>query len=154
MSKDRKERAKAFRESIIWSDRKRTSFLGLPWSFTKYILTKDRFIIKTGFLNVKEDEIRLYRIMDISLKRSLGQRLFGLGTVHVCSADKTLGDFDIKNVKHPSDFKELLSSAVENERVAKRVFNREDLTHDHDDDDMSPDFHDHDSDHDVNDDEV
>ena len=57
----------------IWSDRKRTLF-GLPLSFTKYRLTEDRLFIEKGFLSKNEDEVRLYRILDLSLNRSLGQR--------------------------------------------------------------------------------
>lgn len=108
----------------LWSDRKRTIF-GLPLSFTKYSLTKDRLFIQTGLLSTKEDEVRLYRIMDISLTRSLGQKMFGLGTIHCCSADKTLGDFDIKNIKNPRNTKELIAELVEKQRDEKRVVSRE-----------------------------
>lgn len=114
--------------NIVWKDRKRTLF-GLPWSFTKYSLSDDRLFISTGFLNTKEDEVRLYRIMDISLKRTLGQRIFGLGTIKCCSADKTLGDFEIKNIKKSKDVKELLSEMVENERNRKKVTSREFIDH-------------------------
>ena len=114
--------------NIVWKDRKRTLF-GLPWSFTKYSLSDDRLFISTGFLSTKEDEVRLYRIMDISLKRTLGQRIFGLGTIKCCSADKTLGDFEIKNIKKSKDVKELLSEMVENERNHKKVTSREFIDH-------------------------
>ena len=70
----------------VWKDRKRTLF-GLPWSFTRYYLTEDKLIIETGFLSRREEEIRLYRILDITLQRPFAQRLFGLGTVHLCTAD-------------------------------------------------------------------
>lgn len=114
--------------NIVWEDRKRTLF-GLPWSFTKYSLSDDRLFISTGFLSTKEDEVRLYRIMDISLNRTLGQRIFGLGTIKCCSADKTLGDFEIKNIKKSKDVKELLSEMVENERNRKKVTSREFIDH-------------------------
>ena len=114
--------------NIVWKDRKRTLF-GLPWSFTKYSLSDDRLFISTGFLSTKEDEVRLYRIMDISLKRTLGQKIFGLGTIKCCSADKTLGDFEIKNIKKSKDVKELLSEMVENERNRKKVTSREFIDH-------------------------
>lgn len=114
--------------NIVWKDRKRTLF-GLPWSFTKYSLSDDRLFISTGFLSTKEDEVRLYRIMDISLKRTLGQRIFGLGTIKCCSADKTLGDFEIKNIKKSKDVKEPLSEMVENERNRKKVTSREFIDH-------------------------
>ena len=117
---------------ILWKDRKRIVF-GLPWTFTKYSLSEDRFFISTGFFNINEDEVRLYRIMDISLKRSLWQRMFGLGTIHCCSADKTLKDFDIKNIKKSRDVKEMLSKLVEEERNRKRITGREFMNGDHDD---------------------
>ena len=63
---------------ILWKDRKRILFLGLPWSFTRYSVSKDRFFISKGFFSVKDDEVRLYRIMDISLERSFMQRLVGV----------------------------------------------------------------------------
>lgn len=108
----------------LWSDRKRTIF-GLPLSFTKYSLDKERLFIERGFLNKREDEVRLYRIMDVSLTRSLGQRIFGVGTIHCCSADKSLRDFDILSVKNAKEVKEQLSTLVEEQREEKRVINRE-----------------------------
>lgn len=116
----------------IWQDRKRTLF-GLPLSFTKYSLTEERLFIERGFLNKNEDEVRLYRIMDISLSRSLGQRIFGVGTIRCCSADKTMKDFDILSIKNPKEVKEQLSELVEAQRDAKRVTNREFMEHGDDD---------------------
>ena len=111
-------------QKIIWKDRKRTLF-GLPLSFTKYSLEEDRLFIETGFFNSVENEVRLYRIMDLQLSRTLGQKMFGLGTIKVKSADKTLGDFEIKNIKNSKGVKEQLSKLVEKMRDKKRVVNRE-----------------------------
>ena len=107
-----------------WYDRKRTLF-GLPLSFTKYYVRNEKLIIETGFFTLREEEIRLYRIMDITLRRSFGQRIFGLGTIHVCSADKTTPELDIKNIKKPRDTKELLSTLVEDVRTARGISPRE-----------------------------
>ena len=111
-------------QKIIWKDRKRALF-GLPLSFTKYSLEEDRLFIETGFFNSVENEVRLYRIMDLQLSRTLGQKMFGLGTIKVKSADKTLGDFEIKNIKNSKEVKEQLSKLVEEMRDKKRVVNRE-----------------------------
>lgn len=110
--------------NLIWSDRKRTIF-GLPWSFTRYFLYENKLIIDTGFFSRKEEEIRLYRIMDITLKRTLEERLFGLGTIHCCSGDKTSPEFDIKRIKLSREVKERLSDMVEAERQRRRVGTRE-----------------------------
>ncbi len=104
----------------LWKDRKR-GFLGLPWTFTRYRLTEDKLIIDTGFLTRAEDEIRLYRILDISLRRTLGERILGLGTIHCCSSDKTSPEFDIKRIKKPKQVKEQLSDLIEKERLNRRV---------------------------------
>lgn len=122
----------------LWSDKKRTLF-GLPISFTKYALNEERLFIETGFLNKTEDEVRLYRIMDVSLRRSFWQRIVRVGTIHCCSADKSMGDFDIVSVKNPKDVKEQLSQLIEAQRMAKKVTNREFMD---DVDDMSDDMSD------------
>ena len=124
----------------LWSDKKRT-FLGLPLSFTKYALNEERLFIETGFLNKVEDEVRLYRIMDVSLRRSFWQRIFRVGTIHCCSADKTMGDFDIVSIKNPKDVKEQLSQLIEEQRMAKKVTNREFMADSFDDSDDVDDIH-------------
>ncbi len=121
-------------EKIIWKDRKRTVF-GLPWSFTRYCLTENKLIVDTGLFSRTEDEIRLYRIMDITLKRSFVERLFGLGTIHCCSGDKTSPEFDIKHIKKPKDVKNMLSDMVEKERLERRVGLREFMDNEEDIDD-------------------
>ena len=120
---------------IIWKDRKRPLW-GLPLSFTKYKLTEEKLLITTGLFSTKEEEIRLYRIMDLTLKRSIWQRIFGVGTIHCCSGDKTTPEFDIKDIKKPNEVKELLSTNIEIQRDKKRVTGREFLVDDEDDNDI------------------
>lgn len=108
----------------VWKDRKRIVF-GLPWTFTVYKLTQDKLMVETGFLSKKEEEIRLYRIMDLTLNRPIGQRLWGLGTIHCCTADKSSPEFDIKCIKNPVQVKNMLSDMVEEQRDLKRISGRE-----------------------------
>ena len=115
---------KKAKKPILWKDRKRT-FLGLPWSFTKYKVDEDRLYLETGFFNSTEDEVRLYRITDVTLKRSFGQKLLGIGTIHCDSSDVTMQNFDIKNIKRPKQVKELLSRLVNESRLRNRVYTSE-----------------------------
>lgn len=108
----------------FWQDRKRTLF-GLPWSFTKYRLTEEKLFVTTGFFSTKEEEIRLYRIMDVTLHRSFGEKLFGLGTLHICSADKSTPEIDIRRIKDCAQVRDLLSQMVEEQRTAKGIVGRE-----------------------------
>ena len=108
-------------ESIdyLWKDRKR--FLGMPLSFTRYRLSEDRLFCETGFLNVKSDEVLLYRVRDLRLTMSLGQRIFGVGTVCVVSSDKSIPHLDLKNVKDPRTVKELIHKNVEAAKDKRRM---------------------------------
>jgi uncharacterized membrane protein YdbT with pleckstrin-like domain len=109
---------------ILWQDRRRV-WCGLPWTFTKYELSQEKMVIKTGFFTQNQDEVRLYRILDLSLSRSLLQRMFGLGTIHCHSVDKTMKNFDIKNIKDSERVKNQLSDLIEDARRANRVSSRE-----------------------------
>ena len=117
----------------LWKDRKR--HLGLPLSFTRYQMSEDRLFISEGFLNIKDDEVLLYRVRDIDTRRSLWQRLFGVGTVTVLSSDKTMPTLVLKNVKDPLMVKELIHKQVEEMKIRRRVRFGEIMTTDSGDDD-------------------
>ena len=95
----------------LWKDRKR--HLGLPMSFTRFMLSEDRLFCETGLANLKADEVLLYRVQDLELTISLGQRVFGVGTVCVISSDKSIPRLELKNVKRPREVKELIHQKVE-----------------------------------------
>ena len=111
-------------QNTVWKARKR-NFLGLPWTFTVYGFSQDRLFIKSGIFNTREDEVRLYRITDIGLKKSFWQRIFGMGSIAIYSADKSMGDFELVNLKDSEQVKETLSGLIEKERENKRVASRE-----------------------------
>ena len=103
----------------IWKDKKR--YFGMPISFTRYGMSEDRLFISVGFLNIKDDEVLLYRVRDIDTSRSLWQRLFGVGTITVMSSDKTMPTMVLKNIKNPVEVKELLHTQVEEIKLKRRV---------------------------------
>ncbi len=116
----------------IWKDRKR--YFGLPLSFTRYAMSEDRLFLSVGFLNIRDEEVLLYRIRDINTSRSLWQRIFGVGTISVVSSDKTLPNLIMKNVKHPLQVKELLHRQVEDMKISRRMHLGEIMTSASDDD--------------------
>ena len=128
-------------ESIqyLWKDRKR--FLGMPLSFTRYRLSDDRLFCEKGFFNIRADEVLLYRVRDLQLNMSLGQRIFGVGTICVVSSDKSVTHLDLKNVKNPREVKELIHKNVEAAKDKRRMRTTEIMG-----DAASGDFHDLDDD--------
>ena len=98
--------------------------------------------ISTGFLSLKDEETLLYRIRDLSVSRSLGQRIFGVGTITVTSSDKSQPTLLLKNVKNPIAVKELIHAQVEEMKIRRKVRIGEfsnmntDVDNDEDDDDQ------------------
>lgn len=105
-------------ESRLWQDRKR--YFGMPISFTVYSLSEDRLFRETGLLSRTYEEVLLYRVRDISLTRSLGQMIFGVGTITIHSSDKSSGTLEIENVKSPKQVKELIHQLVEESKTRRR----------------------------------
>ena len=103
----------------LWQDRKR--HLGMPISFTRYALSEDRLFLSEGFLNIRDDEVLLYRVRDIDSTRSLWQRIFGVGTINVLSSDKSMPNLVLKNIRHPLEVKELIHQQVEKVKIERRV---------------------------------
>ena len=105
--------------NYLWKDRRRR--MGMPLSFTRYALSEDRLFLSVGFFSVKDDELLLYRVRDITTHRSLWQRLFGMGTVTIISTDKSQPTLVLKNIKRPLEVKELIHQQVEEMKLQRRV---------------------------------
>lgn len=106
-------------KQYIWKDRRRR--MGMPLSFTRYALSEDRLFLSVGFFSVRDDELLLYRVRDITTRRSLWQRLFGMGTVTVISSDKSQPTLVLKNIKRPLEVKEMIHERVEEMKLKRRV---------------------------------
>ena len=126
------------KDPMLWRDRKR--YLGLPISFTSYSLSEDRLFRDTGFFKRNYEEVLLYRVRDISLSRSLGQMIFGVGTITIISSDKSSAKLEIENVKAPREVKELIHQLVEEAKTRRRFrFGEFDSVSDDFDDNMGMD---------------
>jgi uncharacterized membrane protein YdbT with pleckstrin-like domain len=110
-------------DEIIWKDRKR--ILGMPITFTRYEVVDDRLITRVGFFNTKTDEILLYRVLDLTLKRTLWQKMFGMGTITMHSADQTDGTFHIVNIARSDRVRRMLSKMIEELRDHRGVTGKE-----------------------------
>ena len=108
-------------EELVWKDKKRIWFFGLPWTFTTYKLTPSKLTVKSGLFTLKEEEIRLYRIKDISFTQTLIERLWNTGTLHVVSVDATVPHVDLISIKNARKIKDVLSQMVEEARKANGV---------------------------------
>lgn len=107
----------------IWKDRKH--FMWWPLSFRVYEIRNDRLYQKSGLLNTSLDELLLYRIVDLSLHRSLAQRIFGTGTITLTTRGDSSAVIKLESIAHPQQVRDLISKEVERSRIHYNVVGRE-----------------------------
>lgn len=105
--------------TYLWRDRRRV--LGMPITFTRYALSEDRLFVERGLLTTHLEEVLLYRVRDIGLTISLGQRIFGVGSVIIESSDASSPKLVLSNVKAPRQVKEQIHRQVEEMKIARQM---------------------------------
>ena len=110
-------------EPVLWHDRKR--ILGMPISFTVYDVDQDNLTIRKGLLSTTTDEMLLYRILDLKMKQTLGQKIFGVGTLTLYTADQSNPTVELVNIKYPDKVRRFLGNLIEQQRNAKGITGRE-----------------------------
>ena len=114
---------------ILWKDKKH--HLWFPLSFTTYYIEDDRLMIKKGFFNTTLDETLLYRIVDITFRQSLGEKIFGTGNIILKTKADADRDITLVNIKQPLEVRKMLSRMVEESRDRRNVVGKEFYSMDH-----------------------
>ena len=109
---------------VICTQRKRNVF-GLPWTFTEYILTDKKIIVKTGFFSIKEEEVELYKITDKKLFCPFLGRIFRYGSIEFNANDTYTPNVFIKNIRNPRDFLETFENAIDVDKEKYNVKGRD-----------------------------
>ena len=115
--------------SRLWEAK--SQHLGLPLSFTKYYVEDGILFRQKGLLNTDLEQVRLYRVVDLSLKKNLLDRIFGQGTISVSSKDKTMPTLELVRIPHAEDVLRSLNKWTEEER-RKAGFKTREIIDDHD----------------------
>ena len=104
-------------------EKKRTAFLGLPLFFTTYTITDELLTIKEGLLKITENDCYLYKIQDVTLTRTLMERMFGLGTITCHTGDTTNPVLELKHIKNASEIKDYILRVSDELRLKRRTIN-------------------------------
>lgn len=112
---------------MSYKERKRIMFFGLPWTFTTYEVGDEVLTMKQGFLSRKENDCYMYKIQDVVLVRSLGERMFGIGTVVCHTGDVTHPVLELTHIKHAREVKDYILMQSEVERRRRRTMNTLDI---------------------------
>ena len=110
-------------EKKCYTERKCWLFFGLPITFTKYTVTDEDNTINEGILSTKENDCYLYKVQDVELHISLGERIFGLGTVACYTGDNTHPQLYLTHIHHAKEIKNYILKASEEARRRRRTLN-------------------------------
>lgn len=114
-------------EQIMFQERKRLLFLGLPWTFTKYTITPSLLTVDQGLINTTEDDCYMYKVQDVKLTASLLERIVGIATITCYTGDVTNPELKLIHVKHAKEIKAYLLKASEAARIKRRTLNTMDI---------------------------
>jgi uncharacterized membrane protein YdbT with pleckstrin-like domain len=106
---------------MVYVERKRIKFLGLPLSYTKYKITDEKLRITSGFFSITEDDCYMYKIQDVRLTRSLMERIFKLGTITCYTGDTTHPKLELEHIKRASSIKDFIMYSSEEARRKRRA---------------------------------
>jgi uncharacterized membrane protein YdbT with pleckstrin-like domain len=110
-----------------FKERKRWIFLGLPFTFTVYIINEEVLTVDKGFFNKEENDCFMYKVQDVTLKRTFFERIFGLGTVVCYTGDVTDAVLKIEHIKNAKAVKNFILEQSEIERRKRRTLNTLDI---------------------------
>ena len=114
--------------TVIFQERKRLLFFGLPWTFTKYTITPSLLTISQGLLNTTEDDCYMYKIQDVKLTTSLIERLFKLSTIICYTGDVTHHEIRLVHIRNASEIKAYLLKTSEEARIKRRTLSTIDIS--------------------------
>ena len=116
-------------------EKKRSLFFGLALSFTTYVITDELLTVKEGFFTLKENDCYLYKIQDVTLTRTLFERMFGLSTVICFTGDTTNPQLILKHIKNGTEIKNYILKTSDEARLKRRTINTLNISADDLDDD-------------------
>ena len=92
-------------ERVLWEGR---PFLSIT---ERYVLTTERVRIYRGLIGRNIDDIELVRLQDIDFTQNAGERIFGIGDIHLRGADPSTPEVTLRNVHQPEEVRELIRRA-------------------------------------------
>lgn len=104
-------------------EKKRTALFGLPIYFTTYTITDELLQLKEGFFKITENDCYLYKIQDVTLTRTLIERMFGLSTITCHTGDTTHPVIKLVHIKNGSAIKDYLIKTSDEMRLRRRTIN-------------------------------
>lgn len=86
-----------------------------------YVLTSERLKIDYGLLSKQTEEIELFRVQDLSVTRTLWDRIFGVGNIVIATGDASGAVTILHDIADAEAIKDQIRDASRVERQRHRV---------------------------------
>ena len=113
--------------SVEFVEKKRWLFLGLPFTFTKYVIKEDMITVDTGVFTKVENDCYMYKVQDVEHTASIWERMAGLGTIVCYTGDTTHPQLLIEHIRNSKAIKEFILKESEETRLKRRTVNMLDI---------------------------
>ena len=113
--------------SVEFVEKKRWLFLGLPFTFTKYLIKEDMITVDTGVFTKVENDCYMYKVQDVEHTASIWERMVGLGTIVCYTGDTTHPKLLIEHIRNSKAIKEFILRESEEARLKRRTVNMLDI---------------------------
>ena len=113
--------------SVEFVEKKRWLFLGLPFTFTKYVIKEDMITVDTGVFTKVENGCYMYKVQDVEHTASIWERMVGLGTIVCYTGDTTHPKLLIEHIRNSKQIKEFILKESEEARLKRRTVNMLDI---------------------------
>ena len=113
--------------SIEFVEKKRWLFLGLPFTFTKYVIKEDMITVDKGVFTKVENDCYMYKVQDVEHTASIWERMAGLGTIVCYTGDTTHPKLLIEHIRNSKAIKEFILKESEEARLKRRTVNMLDI---------------------------
>ena len=113
--------------SVEFVEKKRWLFLGLPFTFTKYMIKEDMITVDTGVFTKVENDCYMYKVQDVEHTASIWERMVGLGTIVCYTGDTTHPKLLIEQIRNSKQIKEFILKESEEARLKRRTVNMLDI---------------------------
>ena len=113
--------------SVEFVEKKRWLFLGLPFTFTRYMIKEDMITVDTGVFTKVENDCYMYKVQDVEHTASIWERMVGLGTIVCYTGDTTHPQLLIEHIRNSKQIKEFILKESEEARLKRRTVNMLDI---------------------------
>ena len=113
--------------SVKFVEKKRWLFLGLPFTFTRYMIKEDMITVDTGVFTKVENDCYMYKVQDVEHTASIWERMAGLGSIVCYTGDTTHPKLLIEHIRNSKQIKEFILKESEEARLKRRTVNMLDI---------------------------